>query len=250
MISREWDWFMNISDSLKKLFFYRQHPEAALRYGPIMALLNQKHLSKSKILEVGSGSYGITPYLKRRVVGVDMNFSEPEFTLLKQVKGSALDLPFPKKHFEVVILSDVLEHLSKKDRPRAVEEAVRVAKEAVVISGPFGEEAAKQDKELAELSLKRTGRMHPFFEDHLKYGLPEVSGIKNSLKSMKRVKEVKIVGEYLNLGVRKKLMNFFLTENKLVYYFYLKGLMPIVPFLRYLNKPPCYRTVIFVRCDK
>lgn len=234
-------------NKVRRLFYYRQHPEAALRYGPIIRLLKKKHLEKGKLLEVGSGSYGIAPYLKKKMTGVDIEFSEPEFPLLRQVKGSALKLPFPKKHFEVVILSDVLEHLPKKERPQALAEAVRVSKEAVIISGPFGAEAAKQDKELAELSLKKTGQIHPFFEDHLKYGLPEISEIRENLKSVKRVRETRVIGEYLNLGVRKWLMNFFLTKSKLGYYFYLKGLMPFVPLLRCFNKLPCYRTLIMVK---
>lgn len=53
------------------------HPEAALRYLPIVDLLKKERLENSKILEIGSGSYGITPYLKKEVVGIDMSFDEP-----------------------------------------------------------------------------------------------------------------------------------------------------------------------------
>lgn len=247
MISWEWGLFMNILDRLKRLFYYRQHPEAALRYLPIVSLLERHNWQKEKILEVGSGSYGIAPYLKKRITGVDTSFGEPEFRFLKQVYGSADKLPFKSKKFDVVILSDVLEHLPKKIRKKSILEAVRVAKKAVIISGPFGIKAAKQDKELADYSLNKIGKMHPFFIDHLENGLPEVSDIYAVLSPNKRVLGIELVGRYFNLKVRRWLMTFFITNNKLVYYFYLKGLMPLVPFLRFLNMEPTYRKLLLAR---
>src|SRR5438552_1695219 len=118
---------------IRKIVFYRQHPEAALRYIPIVKLLKKEKLQDCKILEVGSGSYGIAPYLKRRIIGVDTNFSEPQYPLLKQVLGSAIKLPFKAKKFEVVILSDVLEHLPQKIRSQAITEAIRVSSKLVLI---------------------------------------------------------------------------------------------------------------------
>lgn len=245
IISMEWDWFTNMLNRIKKLIYYRMHPEAAIRYYPIVKLLKKLKLQNSQILEVGSGSYGITPYLKKNITGVDMSFDEPEYQRLKQVIGSAEKLPFKNNQFAVVILSDVLEHLPKTIRDHSLKEAIRVARKAVIVSGPFGEKAAKQDQELADYSLKKTGQMHDFFKDHLEYGLPEVKDVQK-LSKLGKVKKVKIIGEYFNLGVRKMLMHVYITNNKLIYYFYLKGLMPFIPLLRTLNIKPCYRTVILL----
>lgn len=238
---------MNILDSFKKLFFYRQHPDAALRYLPIVDLLKKEGLEDSKILEVGSGSYGITPYLGKKVVGVDTDFSEPEYSLLVQVKSSAVNLPFKDNEFDVVIFSDMLEHLNKLQRIDALNEGIRVAKKEIVISGPFGDDAKRQDQELAEYSLKKTGKMHPYFKDHLKLGLPDSNEVREEIRANKKVKEVRVIGNYLNLNVRKLLMKFFISNNKLMFYFYLKGLMPLVPLLRNFNGSPCYRTLLEVR---
>ena len=46
-------------------FFWRQHPEAALRYYSVVETIKKLNLEDSKILEVGPGSMGIVPYLKR-----------------------------------------------------------------------------------------------------------------------------------------------------------------------------------------
>jgi ubiquinone/menaquinone biosynthesis C-methylase UbiE len=237
---------MNIIDNFKKIFFYRQHPETALRYLPIVKMIKEKKWEKQKILEIGSGSYGIAPYLKEEIVGVDTDFSEPEYPLLKQVKTSGKKLPFKDSSFDLVILSDVLEHIPKSVRRQVLEEAVRVGKKAVFISGPFGEDSSKQDKKLANYSLKRTGGMHPYFKEHLELGLPEVEDIFKYLEANSKVKEIKIMGDYLNLSIREWMMKLFISNSKLSYYFYLKGLMFFIPILIKINNKPCYRTLLFV----
>lgn len=241
---------MNILKTIKKNLYFRQHPETALRYLPIVDLLKKEKLLNTKILEVGSGSYGITPYLKREVTGVDTSFPEPEYPLLKQVKSTGEKLPFKDDQFEVLILSDVLEHIPANKRKNVLEESVRVASRFVIISGPFGKDSFAQDKKLADYSKKKTGNMHPFFKEHLENGLPEIEDIKKILEKNKKVVYLKVVGQYLNLSVREKIMKIFITENKLQFYFYLKGLMPIVPILRRFNSSPCYRTVILMEVDK
>lgn len=235
--------------SLKKLIFFRQHPEAAIRYYPIVKLLKKLKLTNSQILEVGSGSYGIAPYLKKNITGVDVDFSEHSYPRLKQVIGSATNLPFKNNQFAVVLLSDVLEHLPKKLREKAINEAIRVARKAVIISGPFGKESELQDKELAEYSVKKLGYMHQFFKDHLEYGLPEVENVKKIILKNKKVKSVGVSEEYFNLAVRRQLMKSFMSKTKIGYYFYLKGLMPLVPILRMLNKKPGYRKILYLRVD-
>ncbi len=232
---------------IKKLFFYRQHPDAALRYLPIVKILKKNRWDNLNILEVGSGSYGIAPYLKKKITGVDLFFDEPNFPLLERIKGSAVKLPFNDKQFDIVLLSDVLEHLPRDQRKKALGEAVRVGMKAVIIGGPFGSRAAEQDRELAQFSKKKLGRMHKFFIDHLKFGLPEISDIKSYLKNNPGVKGVQVEGQYLNLDVRSWIMKFFISDNKIVYYFYLKGLMYLVPLFRYLNKKPCYRSIILIK---
>ncbi|MCL4367163.1 methyltransferase domain-containing protein [Patescibacteria group bacterium] len=238
---------MNIKESIKKHFFYRQHPDAALRYWPIVQLIKKEHLQNTAILEIGSGSLGIAPYLKNLVTGVDVQFEESQFPLLRQVKASALNLPFTSSQFDVVILSDVLEHLPKAQRGRAIKEAVRVCSQMLIVSGPFGKEALRQDRELSVISLKRLGKQHHYFAEHLGRGLPELKDIRKIIVKDKKVKSVTVKGPYFNLTARKQIMNLYLSRIKLFYYLYLKGVMFIVPVLRLLNSPPGYRYVIVAR---
>lgn len=237
-------------NKLKKLLFYRQHPETAVRYSPIVKLLKKQRLLKSKILEIGSGSYGIAPYLKLKIDGVDTNFEEPEYELLNQIKGSAVNLPFRNNSYDVAILSDVLEHLPEKLRQGVIKEAIRVSKRLVIISGPCGQKAFEQDKKLAEYSKKKLGKMHHFFEEHLMYGLPEVKDIERYSRGVNKVKSLKVYGNFFNLKAREWLMKYFITNSKLGFYFYLKGLMITVPILTKLNYGDCYRTIVYMTLSK
>lgn len=231
---------MKILNFLKKRFYYRMHPDTALRYFPIVDLIKEKRLQNSRILEVGSGSYGIAPYLKRPVVGLDISFDEPEHELLHQIRGSGENIRYKNDSFDVVILSDILEHMAKSSRARVISECIRVAKKFVIISGPFGKLALAHDRKLSLLSD------HHFFAEHLKYGLPEVSEVIVKCQENPKVARTCVIGEYLNLSVREMFMRLFISKSRLIYYLYLKGLMPLVPLLRTLNFRPCYRTLILL----
>ena len=116
------------------MLFDRWHPQLALRYLPIVSWVKKQGLINSKIIEVGSGSLGIGPYLNQTFTGVDIDFSGPRWPKMKQVKGKAEKLPFPDKAFDVAISVDVLEHLPPQNRAPAVSELFRVATKAVIIA--------------------------------------------------------------------------------------------------------------------
>lgn len=230
-----------IINLIKDRLYFRKHPETALRYLPIVFLLKKNGWLNSEILEIGSGSYGIAPYLNRQITGLDTDFSEPKYDLLKQVRGVGEKIPFKPNSFDVCILSDVLEHVPKGKRNPLLREAVRVARMGVIVSGPFGPHAFEQDKELSLLSD------HHFLKEHLKFGLPEESDIYSFLDP--KVSIIEKSGSYLNLQVRRFIMGFFVSKSKLLYYIYLKGLMPFIPIFKLLNWPPQYRSVFLIRLN-
>ncbi|MEE9584769.1 MAG: class I SAM-dependent methyltransferase [Candidatus Brocadiales bacterium] len=94
------------------------------------------------ILEVGCG-WGYTLAYCRGHAGVDINPNLIELaTLLAPHRaftaGDARNLPVPANCFDTVTLPDVLEHLDWNDVPKAISEAVRVAKKRVLITIPDG----------------------------------------------------------------------------------------------------------------
>src|SRR5438132_6192049 len=144
---------LNAKKIIKQFFekyYWRQHPEAALRYLPVVDELKKAKLVDSAILEIGSGSLGITPYLKKEIDGIDKDFSGPQTKLLKKIRGKADILPFKKNTYDVTISVDVVEHLPNDEREKAIFEQLRVTKKLAVIVIPLGSLSEKQDSALQE----------------------------------------------------------------------------------------------------
>lgn len=229
-------------------FFYRWHPEVALRYLPIVDEL--KGLDKNiKILEVGSAGLGIAPYLKREVTGVDVEFRAPFHPLLKRIKASATKLPFKDGSFEVVISVDMLEHTNKKERQKAIYEMIRVGRRKVIIGVPIGRQAWQQDKMLDEYFQKRFGKRFIFLEEQVSFGLPEKKDISDIIEragiSHQKKLKIKIIGNE-NLRLREFLMKGWMSKNFLAEIFFRKIMLFFLPFIRYINWEPVYRQIFFV----
>src|SRR3990167_7728703 len=227
-------------------FYWRQHPEAALRYYPVVKAIKKLSLEDSKILEVGPGSLGIIPYLKREIDGVDIDFSGPKTKLLNKIKGKASNLPFLKNAYDVAISVDVLEHLRKEERQDAIYEILRVSQHLVVIVVPVGKLSQGQDKKLDEYFLKKFGRRNQYLEEHISNGLPKTEEVLVFIdKSLRKLNKKAKVESYpnLNLLVREILMKTWISENKFFYYFYLKGFLLLLPILKLANFGNCYRRV-------
>lgn len=253
----------NARKVLKKFFdrfFWRQHPETALRYLPVVAAIKQAGLADAKILEVGSGSLGIIPYLraqrenmpsylKRPIDGVDIDFSGPATPLLTKIKGSAESLPFRKNSYDVVVSVDTLEHLPSQNRQRAIYEMLRVAKKLAIIVVPVGDLSQNQDKELDLLWRKIFGEGNQFLAQHIKHGLPTQDQILVYIDKCRRLlkKNARVSSSpLLNLQVRQLLMRTWISKNKLSYYLYLKGYLLLIPFLRLANFGNCYRRIFVI----
>jgi hypothetical protein len=242
--------------SISKKFFDRyyrnQHPESALRYLPIISLLKSKKLLESKILEVGSGSLGITPYLKKPVDGIDSDFTGPKTPLLNTIKGTAISLPFHKNSYDVVISTDTLEHIPPNYREKAISEMLRVARHLVVIVVPTGTLSQKQDKQLDLRFQKVFKEKDKFLTEHVQNGLPKndeiLVTIDKSLRSLGKTAKVSSK-PLLNLAIRKLIMYTWISQNRYVYYTYMKGYLLLLPLLRLVNFGNCYRRMFVVEFE-
>ena len=233
--------------------FNRWHPQLALRYLPIVSWIKKQGLINSKILEVGSGSLGIGPYLNRPFTGVDINFFGPSWPKMKQVKGKAEKLPFPDSSFDVALSVDVLEHLPRANRPKAVAELFRVSTKAVIIAVPCGAQSQLQDRVLYQEYQAKFGKPFPFLEEHLTYGLPKmstvISWIKAAAKSYRKDINTQEQGNR-NLSLRLWLMHGWMTRSVPVNFFFRKILLLFLPILFLLaRKPPHYRQIYFVKIN-
>ncbi len=230
-------------------FFWKQHPEAALRYLPIVSQIKKAKLADSKILEIGSGSLGVIPYLKRQIDAIDVDFTGPQTDLLNKFKGNAYDLPFRKNAYDVTISADVLEHIEPHLREKAVCEMIRVTKQLAIIVVPSGEASQEQDKNFQKRWNRIFKEKNQFLEEHVKYGLPTTEEIlvyiDRSLRKLGKKATTKSFTN-LNLIVRNILMTTWITKNKFKYYLYLKGFLLLVPILRFCNFGKTYRRVFVI----
>src|ERR1700730_12807539 len=135
--------------------------ESTLRYLPIADRLREK---SGSILEVGSGDFGITRYLKRQITGADIKqaFTNQKSPYISPVIVSGAKLPFADNSFDYVVSVDMLEHIDSKSRVRSLNEMLRIAKKGVFIAVPAGEYSETQDKFLNDYYKKIHGRDYPF----------------------------------------------------------------------------------------
>lgn len=244
MCMKKRDFIVKISSFF---IFYRWHPEVALRYLPFVAEIEKRQ--KIEILEVGSGGLGIAPYLGREVVGVDKEFDLPFHPLLRRVKASALKLPFQNSSFDLVLSSDMLEHLEKTEREKAISEMLRVAKSNVFIGLPCGNKAHQQDIFLDNYYRQHHGKKYHFLDQQVKYGLPEKKEICDTIykaagNNRKKVK-ITVKGNE-NLGLRLFLMKGWVSDNLIVNIIFRKIFLLAIPFFRLMNQNPAYRQLFFI----
>ncbi len=79
--------------------------------------------------------------------------------------GSGLAIPFPDKHFDVVVSIDALEHVPRQDREKLLQELARVAKSKLFINYPEARSMEAQRKVLSLIPNK-------FIQEHVEYRLP------------------------------------------------------------------------------
>lgn len=242
---------MGLTNSLS-----RWHPEVALRYLPIVESIKKLGLKDPQILEVGSGPLGIAPYLGRPITGLDTDFTGPEYPLLKKIVGSAQNLPFSSRSFDVVLLIDVLEHIPPDLRPKTLSEALRCARKAVFLAFPEGSLALEQDRRLASSvpqkvlrESEKTSRKIEFFKEHLVHALPRteevVEIIRTCAKAQGKKVEIKLERNE-NLTLREFLMRGWLTENLVIDIIFRKLFLLLIPIFQRLNRGPTYRQIIKV----
>lgn len=229
--------------------FWRWHPKIALRYLPIVDEINSLRSGDYTVLEIGSGSLGIAPYLNHQVTGIDVDFSGPSFPLLKPIKGDAKKLPFKNNSFDFIVCVDVLEHINPIEREKVIAETFRVAKRAVFIGVPCGKVAEQQDEALHKEYKKRFSKDYSFLKEQIDYGLPDKTSmielINNAAKKLNRSIRLTTYGN-LNISVRKFLMYGWMTKNIVVDILFRKVFLLLIPILRLCNWEPTYRTFFFV----
>jgi hypothetical protein len=159
-----------------------------IRYEPAIRWIKKK--GYQKICEIGSGQNGICKFIDQNIVGVDINFRDyrddgkidihPNLT---PVFGDILQgTQFADREFDLVVCVDMLEHIGKQDRERAIKEILRIGKNAF-IALPVGKHALACDQWLGDVLVRR-GKVPPaWLFEHLDLEFPEDGEIERILES-------------------------------------------------------------------
>lgn len=166
----------------------------------------RKKGQKFKILDIGGHLGGTSKIFPSDSVTVADLYDIDE---INYVKASALDLPFEKGSFDVVVSFDVLEHIEGKNRLKFIEEAQRVSNDIVIIAAPFYTDWVESFELQANALYKSIfHKNHPWLIEHIDNGLPKLD---------------MILSYFDNLGIKYKVFdsnNIFLWKIMMNFMFF------------------------------
>jgi len=221
--------------------------DEALRYLPISDFILRGEIDNPKVLEVGSGVKGITPYIPFQITGVDVSFSGEIAKTLTPVCLSGAMLPFPDKSYDYVISVDMLEHVPESERAKIIMELLRVANKWVILAVPCGKLSEAHDKGLDELYQQVKGERYHFFRDHIENGLPAkeelVACIRACAEKLGLSADIQVIGN-VSLKARTFFMRLWITAKTPKVYNWISPFLCI--FRRFLNYGDCYRQIFVV----
>jgi predicted SAM-dependent methyltransferase len=232
-----------LRESLAKMPLRYWNTEIALRYLPVVDEIKALKGQTPSILEVGCGPRGITPYLRRRVVGLDVTFGPDKSPLITAVQGVCSELPFEDKSFDVVVSVDMMEHVPAELRIACVAEMVRVAKRKVVIAVPVDKASEAHDAKLDALYEEVHGQRHPFLVEHAENSLPSDKSMQEAFKKAMFGRDGTLrLFNNTNLRLRYFLMRLWIKDTRLTRALMRLSLL-LLPLRRFYHFGQCYRKV-------
>lgn len=114
-----------------------------LRYEAIKSFIEEVGAYEMRVLEIGTGAGTYLPFLQKKfhkVISLDVSYEFLSYVSKEAgaalVQGSVFNLPFKDKNFDLVIFSEVLEHIRGSEA--ALEEIKRIKKNdgCLIISTP------------------------------------------------------------------------------------------------------------------
>lgn len=219
----------------------------ALRYLPIIREIKSRFSSKSSILEIGSGEFGILPYVGDgyKVTGVDTSFGNASQKNMKMVKLSGEKLPFPSKSFDVVVCVDTLEHVSEVTREQMIDEMIRVSRSCIYLAYPRGTMAGLCDSILSRYYHFTHKYQLAFLNEHAQYGLPEDKNVADYIhKSIKHHNQTASISHLGNTNSFLWLFMLLLGFSENTWLTSVYKILPLAtPMLSKINFIPTYRSL-------
>src|SRR5262252_8143216 len=153
------------------------------RYLPLKAYLGSA--ARKSLLEVGSGSHGISvalpDYAVGSFVGLDTHFALAPAPSMTPIVYGGGKLPFKNGAFHTVVSIDKLERLPSGQRVSFVEELMRVASGQVLLGFPIQREGgadARHAELFLQTLLRALGMGHPsWLREGEEHALPQATDV-------------------------------------------------------------------------
>lgn len=150
----------------------------AARYYPIVRVLKKHGLfHDASLLEIGSGSVGIGRFRPVPFVGCDLTFPFEPLWPMTAITASAAQLPMKDKEFDVVVASDMLEHVPPDQRATVIAECLRVARKLVIFGFPCGPLAWQADQALFNSYVEAKSPPPGWLAEHMEAPFPDLESI-------------------------------------------------------------------------
>ena len=161
----------------------------SLRYASILKVLEKSGYrdGSHRIVEIGAGISGISPYIKGRFIGCDLSFPGKPPESMTAVRCSVFELPFPDRSVDFVVSSDMMEHIPPKMRKKAIKEMLRVASRCLIMGFPEGKKARECDARICTSLRKSNKKVPGWLVEHMdaKNVFPTAEEIGKILSGMK-----------------------------------------------------------------
>jgi len=204
-----------------------------------------------KILDIGGREGHIKSFFpKDKVFILDMKW--PISYEENYIVGDVLLPPFKEGSFDIVIASELLEHICPKYRLKAISQMLRLSSDFLIITAPFFSKENAFAEQLANEFFKRyTGKPHPFLKEHIEYGLPLAEEVENFLKE-KGLKFKLFFSNNVFLWLMMQLFVFYgyayqIPQEKMetIYRFYADNYKELADDIS-----PCYRRIYLISKSK
>ena len=166
--------------------------DTALRYDAVLRLLADRWQPELRVLEVGSGSGGVTEFLAHPVTGVDPAFertAERTTQWLDRRPGRATALPVADGSFDAVLcVRGCSSTCPATSASAALREMLRALRPGgrLIVTFPADEAALELDRWLDSAYRARHGEPHPWVAEHLAEGLPRTDDVRAALGARRR----------------------------------------------------------------
>jgi len=204
--------------------------------------------AKITVLDVGGKNGRLKEFLDESKFDVVVLDIDPEPDVREYVVGDARVLPFKPKSFDVVVSSELLEHIPPEDRMKVIKNMIEVGKDLVILAAPFySKEVEEAEIRANEFFKKFFGKDHPWLKEHIENGLPREEDIEEFVKK-KGLNFIKIQTNNINNWL---LMQLFIFSAYIfgippervseVYRYYNENFLELGDFL-----PPTYRKIYVI----